>query len=1321
MTGVAKTASSPPPGTPRPRPPAGPDRPTARRVLAFGLLALGLVAAWRLPLRTFPEPRHPTLGVNLRLVAPLPPEEVARRWVVPLEGELRELGGVAQVLARVGSEGASLAAVLEPGIDVDGKAARLAGGLRALRRQLPEGASLQVDTAARADGHVTAIAWISGPAADGAAEAAAEWLNRQPGINAASTLGTWERWTRIRFPAGRPDAHRLARQARDALEDRLRAHPVGEAVRGGRRVPVRFAPPAGRPPGEVPVATGNGVVLLETLAEIDTHRLPPRVRVRFQGEPARALVVRRDPSASPLEADAAVRQALAGQITGGAVEDASPVRAFVSWSEAAPLRRLLVRGGLVVLLASILLAVVGRRRGWAGLAPWLGLAAAANLLWLAGLPADTATLPAVLFGLAAALTLVPFRLSAPGRAFLARGGLLAALLALVPLAVALGGGTLRWTLEEPALAFALSGIAAIAALLLLPGGGGDGAALHRRRGVAPSLLRRSLRDPATLILAGLALAYGLLVTAGPALTAQPRAVPRNPADLTVHLSLAPGTSPEGAVREVGAVERFLASRSEVVRQWSVIHPEDAFVFVELTPRGRRPEAWTRLEARLRAGVVTSVRLDVGAGLGAAGGGTALGSAQRLEPDLDPEHATFYRFVLRSADLETLRESYRRVTRRLGDLGPARALGSGAVSGWDRPEVGLWLEPRDGVAAAEWLPWVQRLQEIATESRPLVLSHVPRSYLAVDVGADRGPFEAPRLESLLRTAAAAGAGGNGRAAGEAPAAHPFHVRERLEHPRLVRQDGRFVVPVTVRSPLLSELRRREQMDEMERALLHLPLPPGASLELPDSQRPGSGWLAPAPAAGWRLPVVAALLLLVVATIRSGSPGASALALVPAVPAVLVPAPWVLWTLGRADEASLLALAAVTAVVTAHGLDLLIAPGGPPVGPVALYRSFLRRGGELPAGLAVAALCLLPLVATGQPLRTGWAVPAGVLVLGLLAGTVGLYCLLPAAVAGFHRLRREAREEAAARRHPAAWSHPEGPPRLEVRNLVKEYGDSRRGGHRALDGMSFDLETGIVGLLGPNGAGKTTLLRTLVGLLQPTRGRVLYRGVPVDLHNQASYRRHLGFLPQELNAWRGISGERFLELWALEKGIHSPRQRRREVERVLEMVELTDHGGRKVRSYSGGMRRRIGIAQALLGAPPLLVVDEPTAGLDLESRLQLRRVLRRVAQGRLVLLSTHLIGDVDALADRLLFLYRGRLRYDGPQSGFLETARGHVAERVVAAEEVDALADRFRVTRRVHTPEGVEIRLLVKDPAALPAPAVEPTLEEAYLVHLELARG
>src|SRR6185503_19881789 len=171
----------------------------------------------------------------------------------------------------------------------------------------------------------------------------------------------------------------------------------------------------------------------------------------------------------------------------------------------------------------------------------------------------------------------------------------------------------------------------------------------------------------------------------------------------------------------------------------------------------------------------------------------------------------------------------------------------------------------------------------------------------------------------------------------------------------------------------------------------------------------------------------------------------------------------------------------------------------------------------------------------------------------------------------------------------------------------------------------LEPGIIGLLGPNGAGKTTLLRIMTGLLMPTRGQLRYRDIVVGPNNLAEYRRLIGFLPQEFNAYAGLTAADFLDFWALERGITDARTRRADVERLLDVDGLGQDANRRVRDFSGGMRQRIGIARALLGDPPLLVVDEPTTGLDLESRNRFRDLLGSLAAERIIILSTHIAGD------------------------------------------------------------------------------------------------
>jgi ABC-type multidrug transport system ATPase subunit len=273
-----------------------------------------------------------------------------------------------------------------------------------------------------------------------------------------------------------------------------------------------------------------------------------------------------------------------------------------------------------------------------------------------------------------------------------------------------------------------------------------------------------------------------------------------------------------------------------------------------------------------------------------------------------------------------------------------------------------------------------------------------------------------------------------------------------------------------------------------------------------------------------------------------------------------------------------------------------------------------------------------------------------------------------------------------------------------------------GVRALDRVSFTLEPGIVGLLGPNGAGKTTLLRILTGILEPTRGGIRYAGVPVEVGNLGAYRERIGFLPQGFDAYPGFTAEQFLDYWARERGMSDPQRRRHEIATLLAAVGLAEHAGRPVRDFSGGMRQRVGIARALLGAPPVLVVDEPTTGLDLEARRRFRDALKAIAAERIIVFSTHIASDVEAVASRLLLLHGGRMRFDGTPAELVARARGRVFEALVDDADLVELGRRFRVTSRVREVDGVRVRAVAPRGAALGGPAVEPNLEEAYLAEL-----
>jgi ABC-2 type transport system ATP-binding protein len=264
--------------------------------------------------------------------------------------------------------------------------------------------------------------------------------------------------------------------------------------------------------------------------------------------------------------------------------------------------------------------------------------------------------------------------------------------------------------------------------------------------------------------------------------------------------------------------------------------------------------------------------------------------------------------------------------------------------------------------------------------------------------------------------------------------------------------------------------------------------------------------------------------------------------------------------------------------------------------------------------------------------------------------------------------------------------------------------RFGSTWALSDIDLDLPAGVVGLLGPNGAGKTTLLRIMATSLTPTCGQLSVLGLdPALSAQQTDIRRQLGYLPQELGFPRGFSGVAFVDYVAVLKEWTEPTARHREVRRVLDLVNLSGVATKKIRAMSGGQRRRLALAQALLGSPTLLVLDEPTTGLDPEQRAALRTVLAELARTSVVVLSTHQTDDVAALCERVVVLDGGRIRYDGGVRDLVAQANG----RVWLADEADPAAQASWRTG------GGRYRN-VSDQAPAAAQLVEPTLEDAYLL-------
>ena len=294
---------------------------------------------------------------------------------------------------------------------------------------------------------------------------------------------------------------------------------------------------------------------------------------------------------------------------------------------------------------------------------------------------------------------------------------------------------------------------------------------------------------------------------------------------------------------------------------------------------------------------------------------------------------------------------------------------------------------------------------------------------------------------------------------------------------------------------------------------------------------------------------------------------------------------------------------------------------------------------------------------------------------------------------------------------------GSPAIVVRGVRHTY----KGGTVALDGIDLEIGRGLFGLLGPNGAGKSTLMRIICTLLVPTEGEVTVGGHDV-VKDRLPIRRMLGYLPQEFGAWRLQRVEEVVDTLALLSGLNEKTVRRRRVREVLEQVGLNEVADRKVKKLSGGMVRRLGVAQALVHAPQVLVVDEPTVGLDPEERLRFRTLMAELGQERVIVLSTHIVADLGSSCRDLALIDAGKIVYRGGPAELVEQARGRVFEKVLLVGGEEAMGEGFEIVSRAKEGVGVRVRAVAPDHRVPEgAERIEtPTLEEAYLAFMA-ARG
>jgi len=287
------------------------------------------------------------------------------------------------------------------------------------------------------------------------------------------------------------------------------------------------------------------------------------------------------------------------------------------------------------------------------------------------------------------------------------------------------------------------------------------------------------------------------------------------------------------------------------------------------------------------------------------------------------------------------------------------------------------------------------------------------------------------------------------------------------------------------------------------------------------------------------------------------------------------------------------------------------------------------------------------------------------------------------------------------------------KLEIRNLSKIYPN----GNKALDDVNLTIESGMFGLLGPNGAGKSTLMRILVTLLEPSSGSVLVDGLDISKH-RGEIRCMLGYLPQDFRFFSNLTTFEFLDYGARLSGMKDSKTRNSAINQMLETVGLFEARDRKANKLSGGMKRRLGIAQALINDPRIIIVDEPTTGLDPEERIRFRNLLSTISsRDVIIILSTHIVADISSTCRDMALLSNGKLAYSGSPEGLIESAKGKIWQMTVNRDEMDAISNQFPITTTIPVDEGWEIEVIADDPSPFKGFLVEPNLEHAYVYFMD----
>jgi ABC-type multidrug transport system ATPase subunit len=287
------------------------------------------------------------------------------------------------------------------------------------------------------------------------------------------------------------------------------------------------------------------------------------------------------------------------------------------------------------------------------------------------------------------------------------------------------------------------------------------------------------------------------------------------------------------------------------------------------------------------------------------------------------------------------------------------------------------------------------------------------------------------------------------------------------------------------------------------------------------------------------------------------------------------------------------------------------------------------------------------------------------------------------------------------------------KIEIQGLNKVYPN----GNHALKDINLEFGKGMFGLLGPNGAGKSTLMRILVTLMKPTSGSVLVDGRDIQKHRR-ELRSILGYLPQDFRFFTALKTWEFLDYSGSLAGIKNKKERLAEVDRLLDQVGLLEVRDRQANRLSGGMKRRLGIAQALIGNPRIIVVDEPTTGLDPDERIRFRNILSQLSQHDVtIILSTHIVGDISSTCQGMALLNRGELVFSGSPENLVKQAEGHVFKLVLTQHEYDIVKERYNVISTIPVEDGWEVQIVSDQVPEFKSSHIIPNIEDAYVYYME----